>query len=201
MARTHGSHSGITGPRIRAAALHLIARHGFEAVTMRQIAAEVGVQAGALYRYTPDKQALLADLMQAHMDDLHAALSALPPLPDPVAALDRFARFHVGFHLDRPDAVFVAYMELRSLTPANFARIEAARRSYEDALEGILARGVAAGAFALSHPRMATRAIIAMLTGVTQWFRDDGPMSRAQVADLYAAMVLRLAAATPSARP
>ena len=201
MARTHGSHSGITGPRIRAAALHLIARHGFEAVPLWPAAVEGGGQAGALYRYTPDKQALLADLMQAHMDDLHAALSALPPLPDPVAALDRFARFHVGFHLDRPDAVFVAYMELRSLTPANFARIEAARRSYEDALEGILARGVAAGAFALSHPRMATRAIIAMLTGVTQWFRDDGPMSRAQVADLYAAMVLRLAAATPSARP
>ncbi|HMO08633.1 MAG TPA: TetR/AcrR family transcriptional regulator [Paracoccaceae bacterium] len=201
MARKQGSHSEITGPKVREAALRLFARHGYAAVSMRQIAAEVGVQAGALYRYTPDKQALLADLMQAHMDDLHAALSALPPLPDPVAALDRFARFHVGFHLDRPDAVFVAYMELRSLTPANFARIEAARRSYEDALEGILARGVAAGAFALSHPRMATRAIIAMLTGVTQWFRDDGPMSRAQVADLYAAMVLRLAAATPSARP
>ena len=200
MARTHGSHSGITGPRIRAAALRLIARHGFEAVTMRQIAAEVGVQAGALYRYTPDKQALLADLMQAHMDDLRTALSALPPLADPVAALDRFARFHVGFHLDRAEAVFVANMELRSLTPAHFARIEAARRAYEDALDRILARGADTGAFVLPDTRLATRAIIAMLTGVTQWFRDDGPLTRVQVADHYAAMTLRLAGA-PSSWP
>ena len=67
MARTAGSHSDITGPRIDAAAERLIARHGFAAVSMRQIAAEVGVQAGALYNYIPDKQSLLARLMVAHM--------------------------------------------------------------------------------------------------------------------------------------
>jgi len=40
---------------------------------MRQIAAEVGVQAGALYLYTPDKQTLLFDLMIEHLDQLQAA--------------------------------------------------------------------------------------------------------------------------------
>ena len=69
MARTQGSHSGITGPRIRAAALALFARHGYAAVSMRQIAAEVGVQAGALYNYTTDKQALLFSLLRGHMDE------------------------------------------------------------------------------------------------------------------------------------
>ena len=69
MARTTGSHSGITGPKIRTAALELFAKHGFAAVSMRQIAGEVGVQAGALYNYTPDKQSLLFDLMQSHMTE------------------------------------------------------------------------------------------------------------------------------------
>ena len=73
MARKTGSHSQITGPRVREAALRLIARHGFAAVSMRQIAADVGVQAGALYNYIPDKQALLFELMKRHMDDLLAA--------------------------------------------------------------------------------------------------------------------------------
>ena len=59
MARTTGSHSDITRPKIRAAALRLFARHGFAAVSMRALATEVGVQAGALYNYTPDKQTLL----------------------------------------------------------------------------------------------------------------------------------------------
>ncbi|NBC95477.1 MAG: TetR family transcriptional regulator, partial [Deinococcus-Thermus bacterium] len=41
MPRKTGSHGQITGPRIRAAALRLFARHGYAAVSMRQIAAEV----------------------------------------------------------------------------------------------------------------------------------------------------------------
>jgi AcrR family transcriptional regulator len=70
MARKQGSHGDITGPKVRAAALRLFARHGFAAVSMRQIAGEVGVQAGALYLYTADKQALLFELMRDHLTEL-----------------------------------------------------------------------------------------------------------------------------------
>jgi AcrR family transcriptional regulator len=70
MARKQGSHGEITGPKVRAAALRLFARHGFAAVSMRQIAGEVGVQAGALYLYTADKQTLLFELMRDHLAEL-----------------------------------------------------------------------------------------------------------------------------------
>lgn len=191
MARKTGSHSEITGPRIRAAALKLFAQSGFAAVSMRQIAAEVGVQAGALYLYTPDKQSLLAELMADHMEDLLASLAA-EPLPEaPVARLAAFARFHIRFHLERPEAVFIAYMELRNLTPENFARIEAMRRRYEDALEAILRDGRATGAFRVPDTKLATLALIAMLTGVTTWFREGGRLSRADVAAIYADMACK----------
>lgn len=195
MARKTGSHAETTAPRIRAAALRLFARHGYAAVSMRQIAAEVGVQAGALYLYTPDKQALLFDLMQAHMDELLTALDAEPLPAPPVDRLAAFARFHVRFHLGRPEAVFIAYMELRSLEPANFAAIEALRRAYEHRLEAILRAGVAARVFDVPDTRLATRALIAMLTGVTTWYRADGPLGVAAVADIYAAMTCRAVAA------
>lgn len=191
MARKIGSSSDITGPRIRAAALHLFARHGYAAVSMRQIAAEVGVQAGALYLYTPDKQALLFELMQDHMTELLAALKALPDRETPMARLDQFARFHIGYHLDRPEAVFIAYMELRNLSPANFAQIECLRRTYEDHLTAILAAGVADGSFTLGDAKMSAFALIAMLTGVTNWYRDGGRLARADVQTLYAEMALR----------
>lgn len=191
MARKTGSHSDITGPKVRAAAQRLFARHGYAAVSMRQIAAEVGVQAGALYLYTPDKQSLLFDLMQDHMQDLLAALGALPAAPDPRAALERFARFHIGFHLERPEAVFIAYMELRNLTPDNFAQIEDLRRRYEDALESILRAGKAVGDFTLPDTKLATLALIAMLTGVTNWYRPAGRLTRAEVETLYADMALK----------
>ena len=68
MARKTGSHAETTGPLVRQAALRLIARHGYAAVSMRQIAGAVGVRAGALYLYTPDKQTLLFDLLREHME-------------------------------------------------------------------------------------------------------------------------------------
>jgi AcrR family transcriptional regulator len=189
MARTQGSHSGTTGPRIRAAALKLFAQRGYAAVSMRQIAGEVGVQAGALYNYTPDKQALLFDLMQAHMQELLEARGSVDWPLGPVAALEGFARFHIRFHLDRPDAVFIAYMELRNLTPVNFMRIEQLRRMYEDDLSAILQAGRAAGVFEIADVRVTTRAVIAMITGVTTWYREDGALSRDQVEDVYWDMV------------
>ncbi|MEM9578307.1 MAG: TetR/AcrR family transcriptional regulator [Pseudomonadota bacterium] len=184
MARTTGSHSQITGPRLRAVATELFARHGYAAVSMRRIAAEVGVQVGALYNYIPDKQTLLFDLMQEHLEALLDALADNPGAA-PLNRLDHFVRFHIRFHHDRSDAVFIAYMELRNLTPENFAKIEALRKRYEDALEAIIEAGRDAGAFHVSDTKIATLAIIAMLTGVTTWFRSGGRLSLNEIEEQY----------------
>ncbi|MFN3275290.1 MAG: TetR family transcriptional regulator [Paracoccus sp. (in: a-proteobacteria)] len=184
MARTQGSRAGITGPLLRDEARRLFARQGYAAVSMRQIAAAVGVQAGALYAYTPDKQALLFDLLDSHMQDLLAAWQD-DPQADPLARLERFVRFHIGFSLDHPDAVFLSYMELRNLTPENFARIAALRDRYESALEAILRAGIARGAMRIEDARLTTLALIAMLTGVTNWYREGGRLDRTRIAQLY----------------
>jgi len=189
MARTQGSHSDITGPRIRAAALQLFARHGYAAVSMRQIAREVGVQAGALYNYTPDKQSMLFRLMQGHMEELLAAWSQEEPRDGAMAGLEAFVRFHIRFHLERPDAVFIAYMELRNLSPDNFARIEELRGEYEAALEGILKAGVEEGVFHVPDTKIVTLAVIAMLTGVNTWYRSGGRLSLGEVEAIYWDMV------------
>lgn len=183
MARTQGSHAGITGPRLREAALRLFARHGYAAVSMRQIAAEIGVQAGALYLYTPDKQALLFELMRDHLEDLLADWQ--PPDAAPDTQLESFVRHHIRYHLDRPDLVFIAYMELRNLAPENFAAIAKLRRAYEARLEAILSRGAVEGVFDVSDTRLATMALIAMLTGVTTWYREGGRLDRATIEARY----------------
>ena len=191
MARKAGSHADITGPAIRDAALRLFARSGYAAVSMRQIAAEVGVGAGALYLYTPDKQTLLFDLMYDHMTALLAAWDATVPVKGVALRLEQFVAFHIDFHIDRPDAVFLAYMELRNLTPKNFAAIETLRRAYEDRLETVLAEGQDTGAFAIEDTRVTTMALIAMLAGIHVWYRDGGRLSRTRIQTLYRDLVQR----------
>jgi AcrR family transcriptional regulator len=194
MARRVGSCGTRTEAAIRDAAVRLIARYGYEALSMRRLAEEVGLGAAALYRYFPTKQAMLFELMQAHMDELLAAWDDARPArsaPAP-ARLEAFTRFHIRHHLPRAEAVFLSYMELRSLTPENFAAIEAMRRRYEGELAAILADGAAAGSLAAEHPRVTARAVIAMLTGITTWYRDGGPMRPREVEDIYWNMVARM---------
>ncbi|PWJ20439.1 TetR/AcrR family transcriptional regulator [Jannaschia seohaensis] len=190
MARPSGSDAGVTGPRVRDAAERLFAAHGYAAVSMRAIAAEVGIGAGALYHYTPDKQTLLFQLMRAHLEEVIAAWAETDPKGAPADRLDAFARFHIQFHLDRPEAVFIAYMELRALEPDNFAVIETLRRRYEAILRDILAAGVAAGEMQVADVPLAANALIAMLTGVTTWYREGGRLERGEVETLYAQMAL-----------
>ena len=180
---------------IRAAARHLFARHGFAAVSMRQIAAEVGVQAGALYLYTPDKETMLVDLLKDHMDELIAAWDGTDTVGGPVARLEAFVRFHIAFNLDHAEAVFLSYMELRNLGPENFAVIEGLRREYENRLEAILRAGQDAGLFAVPDTKLATLAIIAMLNGVNTWYREGGRLSRSAVGDIYWDMARKAVAA------
>ena len=190
MARTQGSHSDITGPRIRKAALGLFARHGYAAVSMRQIAKEVGVQAGALYNYTPDKQSLLFRLMRDHMQELQQAYDALGETGDAQEALRRFVGFHIRFHLERPDEVFIAYMELRSLDQAGQDQIVALRNRYEDGLREILEAGVQDGSFVISDAAVHARILLSMLTGVTVWYRDNGRLDRGEVVECYVVAAL-----------
>jgi len=191
MARKSGSDGKKTARVLRAAATKLFAQYGYAAVSMRQIAAEVGVQAGALYLYTPDKQTLLFQIMDRHMDDLLEAWgqeSATAPIGS-MARIEQFVRFHIRFHLDRVDAVFIAYMELRNLSPENFALIEAKRRQYEDLLEDILRAGGEDATFFLCDTKLSAYAIIAMLTGVTTWYRGDGRLSVDKIEEIYLCMV------------
>lgn len=198
MARRAGSDGIRTEAAIREAALRLIARHGYEAMSMRRLAEEIGLGAAALYRYFPNKQALLFDLLRSHMEELLAAWSEarLDPARPAIARLERFTRFHIYHHLPRAEGVFLSYMELRSLTPENFAAIEDLRRAYEQDLTDILNAGRSDGSLACEHPRITTRAVIACLTGIVTWYRPTGPLSPGEIEDTYWSMIARMCGAT-----
>jgi AcrR family transcriptional regulator len=193
MARTAGSEGGRTEAAIRGAAVDLIARHGYEAVSMRQIAAQVGVQAAALYRYFPTKEDLLFALMEGHMSDLAASWQAMRPAsPDPAGRLAAFVQHHIRFHIARRHATHVSNMELRSLSKANLTAILKLRTAYEKELRQILRDGADSGVFAIDDTGLTAMAIIQMMTGVIVWFRPGERLSVEDVARTYLAMTMRL---------
>ncbi|MEM6463210.1 MAG: TetR/AcrR family transcriptional regulator [Pseudomonadota bacterium] len=190
MARKVGSVGAETADRVRLAALSLFARHGYAAVSMRQIGREIGLQAGAIYNHFPTKQHLLRGLMVEHMDRLLAAWDNYrDDSLSPRDALIDFVRFHIRHHVRRGEEVFISYMELRNLDEHNFHEIAELRRRYEHSLRKILEAGVKANVFSVSDPRVATMAVIAMLTGVSTWYRTNGRLSLEDIEELYVDMI------------
>ena len=201
MARTTGSDGEKTHAAIREAALALMARHGYEAVSMRELAAQVGVQAAALYRYFPTKEDLLFRLMLDHMETLIAAWHAIRPnRPDPALRLAAFVRNHIAFHVERRHSTHVSNMELRSLSPERLTQVLKLRTAYEKELRQILRDGADAGVFIVEDPALTAMAIIQMTTGVIVWFRPDERLSVTEVSEKYLAMTMRLVGASSRER-
>ncbi len=199
MARTAGSDGGRTEAAIREAAVALIARYGYEAMSMRRLAAEVGVQPAALYRYFPTKEDLLFTLMREHMQALTASWQAArPAAAGTTRLLAAFVDHHIRFHVARRHATHVSNMELRSLSRDRLTQVLRLRTSYEKELRAILREGVESGEFLVEDAGLAAMAIIQMITGVIVWFRPDERLSVEEVAEKYLAMTLRLVGAAPS---
>lgn len=191
MARTSGSDGRRTGEAIRRAAIDLIAERGFEAVTLRDLADAVGIQAGSLYRYFPSKNALLLTIMEEHLEDLTGEWRAASEgLQDPLERLRAFIAFHVRYHASRQKEVFISNMEIRSLTGPHRKRIVALRETYEQGLSDILRAGMASGRFREGDVQVTTYAVLAMLTGLTAWFSETGRLSREELVRIHEALVL-----------
>lgn len=180
-----------TSNAIRKTALALFSARGYAAISMRDIAEAVKRQPAAIYNHFPTKQAILLDLMAGHLNGLIEAWRAEPQAGDAADRFEAFARFHLRYHFERPDEVFLSYMELRSLEPSNFATIATLRRTYEGFLRAILQEAMATGLASEGDASVRARAVIAMLNGVTTWFRPDGRLSAAEVRDIYVDMARR----------
>ena len=192
MTRTAGSNGARTAAAIRRAGQRLIYRHGYEAMTLRGLAAEVGIKAASLYNHIQTKQHLLFELIRDHLERLlESTDAALAEAPDrALARLETFVAHHILYHLERKQEVFIANFELRALEAANYAKIIAMRRAYEGKLIAILEAGVAAGEFEIPDVPIAAYAILAMLTGACTWYKPDGRLGKADVVALHTRMVL-----------
>jgi AcrR family transcriptional regulator len=66
--RTRGERAGLTRERVLSVALQLVDEKGLDALTMRKLAAALGVEAMTLYHYLPNKSALLDGLVETVLD-------------------------------------------------------------------------------------------------------------------------------------
>jgi hypothetical protein len=130
---------------------------------------------------------------------INAAIIAGNAPTERVDKLRAFTAFHVTYHMTRKREVFIANSELRSLEPKNYEEIVALRGAYEQRLAEILSEGVAEGEFEVVDVQVATFAILALLTGLTTWYRPGGRLTKEAIVAAHEKLVLSSVA--PGATP
>ena len=180
-----------TAAEIRAVALDLFYKRGFQGTALRDVAAKVGIQVGSLYNHMSSKGDLLFEIMETVMLDLLDDQRLVAQTPDVVERMRLLVYHHVKFHGQRARDVFVGNSELRSLSRSQRTRVVGLRREYELMFQNELEDGIRQGKFLPVDVQVTAYAIIAMATWVSAWYSPRGRLSLEQIAEIYTAMVLR----------
>ncbi|MGW7055956.1 TetR/AcrR family transcriptional regulator [Streptomyces sp. NPDC054887] len=77
-ASDRGRYKRLSRERVLATALEVVDRDGLSGLSMRKLGAELGVEAMALYRYAPSKDALLDGLVEGFCQEVHQELDQHP---------------------------------------------------------------------------------------------------------------------------
>jgi AcrR family transcriptional regulator len=182
---------------IRDAALELFTQLGYEATTMADIGAAVGIRGPSLYKHVASKQDLLVEIMTGTMEALlRAHREAVATTTDPVERLRRAVDAHVRYHAGHRLEAFVGSREIRSLVEPHRSTVLAQRAEYEGRFRALITDGIAAGRFSVGSAQLASHAILDLGMGVATWFREDGELSENEVAWQHTEFALRLVGAT-----
>ena len=147
---------------------HLLVRDGYQSLSMRKIAKEIGYSATSIYLHFENKDALIHALIEEGMDQLLGGLKAVEAAhpADPIACLRALCRRFVDFGLENPEyyeIMFMLHPERMERYPAE--KYRQARRNL-DVIAATLADGVAQGLMEVDDVRVTASSIWGALHGV-----------------------------------
>lgn len=177
----------------REAILHraaiVFARDGYDRASMAQLAAECGVSKALLYHYHASKEALLFDIIRSHLSELVETVEeAGEGASTPEARLEMLVAALLEAYRDADAEHKVQLGALHILQEAEQAELKALERRLVSVFADAV-RALDPAVFAdtpLLKP--VTMSLFGMLNWVYMWFRDGGPVSRAD----YARIATRL---------
>lgn len=174
-------------------AAFVFARDGFAAASLASLAAVCGVSKSLIYHYYRSKEAILYDVMNAHMDELLSVIEANPPAgpADAARRLQRFTRDLLRHYTGAADKQKVLLYELSNLpTKRRREIVEKQHRLIAYVSELLTAASPKA---VEDRARLAAKTMLyfGMLNWTHTWLRSDGGVSRDEVADMATDLVLR----------
>ncbi len=195
------------------AAAEVLRQKGYEATTMKDIAAQVNLTAASLYHHFDNKDALLLAVLEGGLD---LVIGQIEPIVHSQRAhadkLSEMIRLHIAGVASNTAVGAAMVFEVRPLlTQARLPRGARARAAYQQRRDSFFARrdyfeslfrdvvqaGIDAGAFYPVDVPIFVKTLLGAQNWVGVWFREGGRLDGDTIARIMAATFLRALVKTP----
>lgn len=198
--KRNSSKSIATYNAIKNAGIDLISRHGYEAMTLRQLGPAAGIKAGSVYYYVKSKQDLLFRILKETLEEDFAELeNKLSASESPASRLAIFIEWFVRGIVAKKQTCFLWTSEIRSLNPANYRVIAKKSRLFMECLEDIIREGTVAGLYREPDVEGTAFAIWGLLSSPLMWLYPEQRTDVDEIIALFTRLSFRCLGVEPAA--
>ena len=170
---------GYDAPTVLRRAIEVFIRQGYEATSMGDLAAELGLTKSAIYHHVPSKEHLLAAALDEALDGLSAAIDTAvgaeggAPTTGSTTRCEQSVQI-LAAHL--PEVTLL--LRVRGNSEVEKAAL-ARRRELDDKLAELVRAAVEEGSLRADiAPELISRLLFGTVNSLVEWYRPDGPVSR-----------------------
>ena len=191
MARTQAADYDAKRETITAKAAELFAEKGFSGASIADLADRCQVSKSLIYHYYSSKEAILFDVMNEHIDDLLAVVEeTLSRAASPREQLRDVSRALLQRYVGASGHQKVLLYELGSLPDDLKKEIVGKQRKIISSVESILAEIDRKNAKNKHVLRAKVMLFFGMLNWTDTWYKPRGSITRDEIADMAAAILL-----------
>ena len=177
--------------QITETAAKLFRKNGYIGTTMRDLAAELGIEAASIYHHVKSKEELLETIC---FDMANKFILNAKEVNDIYFNAEEKLRLAIKLHIEtitlnqNQSAVFL--QEWRNLSEPNLSKFKMLRDQYENQFTTIIIDGENEDIFDFVDKKFAVLSILSTINFVNEWYNPEGKMNAAEIAEKLSNFIL-----------
>jgi AcrR family transcriptional regulator len=177
--------------QITETAAKLFRKKGYMATTMRDLAAELGIEAASIYHHVKSKEELLESIC---FDMANKFILNVKEVNDIYFNAEEKLRLAIKLHIqtitENQNQSTVFLQEWRNLSEPNLSKFKMLRDQYENQFTVIIIDGENEDIFDFVDKKFAVLSILSTINFVNEWYNPKGKMNAAEIADKLSNFIL-----------
>ena len=180
-------------------AAELFGAHGYDGVSLEDVAERLDVTKGSLYYYFASKDELVTAAIETLGNEWTARLEGLPAGQEgtPTERLRALAREHIGIAVREYPAALRLFLVPQEWPVAQRGRIKELRRRHDQVFRAVVEEGVSSGVFTVTSVDAALQCMHAAMSQTPTWCAHLSSRARERAIEEFADTVLMLVGVLP----